>query len=86
MKKRVLALLLAAVMIAGFAVGCGKAPAETNDAPAGPSDTPANTNGDALEGTLNIFQFKVEINDALIEATELQVRVIGISGAFSILQ
>ena len=70
MKKRVLALLLAAVMIAGFAAGCGKTPAETNDAPAGVSDTPANANGDALEGTLNIFQFKVEINDALVAATK----------------
>ena len=41
MKKRVLALLLVIVMIAGLAVGCGKSPAATNDAPAN-SSAPAN--------------------------------------------
>ena len=76
MKKRVLALLLVIVMIASLAVGCGKSPAATNDAPAN-SNAPANNNepqaaasGEKLEGTLNIFQFKVEINDALIAATK----------------
>ena len=76
MKKRVLALLLVIVMIAGLAVGCGKSPAATNDAPAN-SSAPANNeeaqpaaSGEKLEGTLNIFQFKVEINDALVAATK----------------
>ena len=63
MKKRVFAMLLAVMMIAGLAAGCGSAPAATNGAPA-----PAGN--EALEGTLNIFQFKVEINDALIAATK----------------
>ena len=77
MKKRVLALLLVVAMIASFAAGCGNAPAATNEAPAKTNDTPAETSGtpasvkeDALEGTLNIFQFKVEINDALVAATK----------------
>ena len=55
MKKRVLALLLVVVMIAGFAASSGKASAAANE---------------ALKGTLDIFQFKVEINDALIAATK----------------
>ena len=77
MKKRVLALLLVVAMIAGFAAGCGNAPAATNDAPAKTneapaktSDTPAQADDEALKGTLNIFQFKVEINDALSAATK----------------
>lgn len=49
MKKRVLALLLVVAMIAGFAAGIGSASAAANE---------------ALKGTLDIFQFKVEINDA----------------------
>ena len=77
MKKRVLALLLVVAMIAGFAAGCGnapaatnEAPAKTNEAPAKTSDTPAQADDEALKGTLNIFQFKVEINDALVAATK----------------
>ena len=77
MKNRVLALLLVVAMIAGFAAGCGnapaatnEAPAKTNEAPAKTSDTPAQADDEALKGTLNIFQFKVEINDALVAATK----------------
>ena len=77
MKKRMLALLLVVVMIAGLAAGCGSTPtktdntpAKTNDAPAKSNEAPAPAEADALEGTLNIFQFKVEINDALVAATK----------------
>lgn len=76
--KNVWALLLASVMTVTMAAGCGNSEGEKKDTSADKStsaisgeDTSDGSNGGSnLEGTLDIFQFKVEINDALKAATD----------------
>lgn len=85
MKKKLIALLLAGTMAAGMMAGCGKSADSKDAAPeaetdaAEDADAAESEDADAaeaedtaseLEGTLDIFQFKVEINDALVAATE----------------
>lgn len=85
MKKKLIALLLAGTMAAGMMAGCGKSADSKDAAPEAETDAAedadaaeaedadaaeAEDTASELEGTLDIFQFKVEINDALVAATE----------------
>lgn len=58
--KKMIALLLTLVMVAGLAVGCDSQK----------EDTVPQGEGSGLKGTMDIFQFKVEINDALRAAAD----------------
>ncbi len=71
-RKRMLAALLAGAMTLGMLTGCqssGESKEGTEDKSAG-TESEAGEQAGGLEGTLDIFQFKVEINDALKAATE----------------
>ncbi|GKX29445.1 ABC transporter substrate-binding protein [Vallitalea longa] len=79
--KKWLACIVACMMVCTAFVGCGK-----SDDSKKASDVDSTTKGDNnavvsedsstdLEGTLDIFQFKVEINDALKAATEKYMKL-----------
>lgn len=74
--KNVWALLIVSVMTVTMAAGCGNGEKKDTSADKSTSKTSGEDvsdeteSGSDLEGTLDIFQFKVEINDALKAATE----------------
>jgi len=75
--RKVFVLLLSASLIAGLLAGCGEKKTE-NESTAKKEETEAASeektedvsSGEEFEGTVDIFQYKVEINDQLKAATE----------------
>lgn len=72
--KKLLAIVLTSALMASLATGCSNGgnldeDLQANDFEKGTPIEMSSESGE-LEGTLDIFQFKVEINDALKDATE----------------